>query len=117
MSGLLPIRPWGGDERSDRPESELQGVRSEAEALGRWEVRAAQFRALELARQAFGHGARCSMLALRYRGAIRGLMHLDVPFVDLEAHRVREATFLTLAANDPLLRQVPLIYVLGAANE
>lgn len=85
--------------------------------MGRWEVRAAQFRALELARQAFGRGARGSMLAVRHRGAIRGLMHLDVPFVDLEAHRAREDTFLAMAANDPLLRQIPLIYVLGAAHE
>ena len=116
MSPLIPTRPWGGDERSDRPETQLQGVRTEAEARGRWEVRAAQFRALELARETFGHATRGAMVALRHQGDIRGLMRLDVPFEDLEGHRRREAAFLSLAADDPLLNRIPIVYVLGAAH-
>jgi len=117
LSGIVPTRPWGGDERSDRPETRLQGIRSDSEVLGRWEVRAAQFRALELAREAFGHTARGSLMALRHRGDIRGLLCLDVPFDDLDAHRRRESTFLALAAADPLLSRIPLVYVMGAAHE
>jgi hypothetical protein len=57
------------------------------------------------------------MMALRHRGDIRGLLCLDVPFDDLEAHRTRESAFLASAAADPLLSRIPLVYVLGAAEE
>ena len=117
MSGIVPRRPWGGEERSDQPDTELQGVRSEAEVLGRWQVRAAQYRALELARDTFGQATRGSMTAVRHQGGIRGLMQLEVPFQDLDAHKAREETFMALASGDPLLTQVPLIYVMGAARE
>ena len=116
MSGFIPTRPWGGDERSDRPEPRLQGVRTEAEVLGRWEVRAAQYRALSLAQETFGDPARGSLLALRHEGSIRGLLHLEVPFLDLDTHREREQVFMSRAAEDPVLSRVSLVYVLAAAN-
>jgi len=110
---LIPRRPGGGDDRSDRPEPHLLGVLSEAERIGRWEVRAAQWRAIELARLAFGAEARGFMIGLRARGALRGLMRLDVPFEGLDEHRRREAHFLGLVGADPLLARVPLVYVVG----
>jgi hypothetical protein len=113
MSGLIPRRCWGGDDRSDHPEPHLLGVLTEAERIGRWEVRAAQWRALELARAAFGAEARGSMVGMRHHGPMRGLMRLDVPFDDLAAHRRREAHFLGLVGEDPLLSRVPLVYVVG----
>jgi hypothetical protein len=114
MSSLIPMRPGGGGDRSDRPAPHLlQGVRSEAERLGRWEVRAAQWRALELARSVFGAEARGGMIGLRHHGPLRGLMLLDVPFDGIERHRALEARFLAMAASDPLLCRVPLVYVVG----
>lgn len=110
---LLPKRPGGGDDRSDRPEPHFLGVLTEAERIGRWEVRAAQWRALQLARHAFGSEATASMIGLRHHGAMRGLMKLDVPFEDLDEHRRREAHFLGLVHADPLLARVPLVYVVG----
>ncbi len=113
MSGLIARRPGGGEVRSDRPESHLLGVRTEAERIGRWEVRAAQWRALELARSAFGAEARGSMIGLRHQGPMRGLMRLDVPFEDLDEHRRREANFLGMVGADPILARVPLVFVVG----
>lgn len=122
MSAILPIRPWGGDERSDIPEPRLRGTLTQTERLGRWEVRAAQWRAVELAREAFGPGVRGSLLGLRAEGSLRGLLQLDVPFETtegsgLDEHRRREVEFLASVGNDPLLQAVPLLYVFGAVGE
>lgn len=117
MSGLIPLHPAGGDERSDRPTSHVQVTRTEAERLGRWEVRAAQWRAIELARAVFGAGVRAAMVGVRPDGAMRGLLRLDVPFDALETHRRRERDFLSLVGLDPLLSRVPLVYVLGADED
>lgn len=113
MSSLLPLHPAGGDEGSDLPEPRLQDVLSEAERAARWEVRAAQWRALELARAAFGAEVRGTLLGMRTRGELRGLLKLDVPFQGLEAHRKREAAFLGMVGTDPLMAQVPLLFVVG----
>jgi hypothetical protein len=88
-------------------------VLSEAERAARWEVRAAQWRALELARAVFGPEVRGTLLGLRTRGELRGLLKLDVPFADLDAHRRREAAFLGMVGTDPLMAQVPLVFVVG----
>jgi hypothetical protein len=113
VSGLIPLRPDGGGERSDRPAAPHQTLLSEEERLGRLEVRAAQWKALELARGVFGHGVSAAMVGLRHHGPLRGLLRLDVPFQTLERHREREATFLSLVGRDPLLARVPLVYVVG----
>ena len=113
MNGLFPLPPSGGDEGSDLPEPRLQGILTEAERSARWEVRAAQWRALELARAAFGPDVSGTLLATRTHGGLRGLLKLDVPFVDLDAHRRREAAFLGMVGADPLMAQVPLVFVVG----
>lgn len=113
MSSVLPLRPEGGAERSDRPDPRLQTRLTEEERRSRWEVRAAQWRAIELARAAFGGEIRGSMLGMRGAGPMRGLLHMSVPFGDLERHRQREARFLSLVDADPLLSRVPLLYVVG----
>lgn len=113
MNGFLPRRPGGGEVRSDLPEPRLQAILTEEDRVGRWEVRAAQWRALELASAAFGEPVRSSLLGLRTRGALRGLLRLDVPWEGLERHREREALFLAMADADPLLSRVPLVFVLG----
>jgi hypothetical protein len=40
-------------------------------------------------------------------------MVLRVPFDSLEAHRAREEQFMDAAALDPVLSEVPLVYVFG----
>jgi hypothetical protein len=113
MSGFLPLTPEGGAERSDRPDPRLETRLTEEERRSRWEVRAAQWRAIELARAAFGGEIRGAMLGIRGTGPMRGLLHMSVPFGDLEGHRRREARFLSLVHADPLLSKVPLVYVVG----
>jgi hypothetical protein len=113
VSSLIPLRPEGGGERSDRPDAPLQERLSEEERLGRIEVRAAQWKALELARAVFGKEVGVAMIGLRPRGPLRGLLRLDVPFDSLERHREREGVFLSLVGQDPLLARVPLVYVVG----
>ena len=86
---------------------------SQAERRSRWEVRAAQWRARELADLVFGSVTRMQLSGLRPDGLLRGLLRLDVPFTDLEVHRDREARFLAAVASDQLLTQIPLVYVIG----
>lgn len=113
MSPLIPIRPWGGGERSDLPEPRLQGRLTEAERSARWEVRAAQWRALELAQAAFGPEVTVSLVGARQAGEVRGLLKLDVPFRCLDSHRDKERRFLGMVGADPLMSRVPLVFVLG----
>lgn len=77
----------------------------------RWAVRAAQWRTLELAREAFGEGAAVRLDGYPPRGTFRGLVHVRVPFDDLDDHRRREGHFLALAGRDELLERVPLVFV------
>jgi hypothetical protein len=86
---------------------------SPAEQRGRWEARAAQWRARELAEIFFGGVGAGRLLGLRAQGPTRGLLHLEVPFRDLPDHRDRERRFLEAAGSDPILSRIPLIYVLA----
>ncbi|MCG6955526.1 MAG: hypothetical protein LJF04_05990 [Gemmatimonadetes bacterium] len=112
MNPLVPQVP-GGREAPEIPKSSLQQTLTEEERLARWEVRAAQYRAHELALEAFGAPVRMHLMGLRTRGAMRGLLEMGVPFEDLAEHRSREARFLAAVGLDPLLSRVPLVYVLG----
>jgi hypothetical protein len=87
----------------------------EQEARRRWEVRAAQWRAREMAEAVFGGEVHARLSGHSGGSSFRGLLHLDVPFRDLETHRALEAVFIACAAVDPVLERVPLIYVLGPA--
>jgi hypothetical protein len=112
VNPLLPPTPSGRDV-PEAPESRLRQVLTEEERVARWEVRAAQYRAHELALEAFGGPVRTHLLGMRTRGAMRGLLEMGVPFEDLPGHRAREARFLAAVGADPLLSRVPLVYVLG----
>jgi hypothetical protein len=89
----------------------LELRRQQIPARTRWERRSGQWRALALARYVFGEAAAARLDGFPPRGGLRGLLHLEVPFRDLEDHRERETLFLSLAAADPVLVQVPLVYV------
>lgn len=112
MTPILPRRPSmdpGGpashglvDPRLDR---ELHRAR--------WAAQAARWRALELARLAFGAGVELRLEGSPGRPGLQGLLHLDVPFRDLDDHRARESLFLSWVGRDDVLRAVPLLFVFG----
>jgi hypothetical protein len=77
----------------------------------RWSIRAAQWRALELAREVFGEEASAALDSFAPRGAFFGMVRLEVPFEDLASHQDREAQFSALAGADELLCAVPLVFV------
>lgn len=77
----------------------------------RWERRSGQWRALALAREVFGAETGTRLEGFPPRGGFKGLLHLEVPFLDLDDHRDRESLFLALASADPVLERVPLVFV------
>jgi hypothetical protein len=44
-------------------------------------------------------------------GRLRGLLHFEVPFSDVDAHRAGEERFMPAVDVDPLLSRVPLVFV------
>jgi hypothetical protein len=90
-----------------------QREQSVEENRQRWEVRAAQWRAHELATEIFGAVYGSSMLGLRTSGDVRGLLHLEVPFASVDVHKEREAIFMSCVTSDPILSRIDLIYVVG----
>ena len=112
MNEFVPSKSFG-----DLPESEqfrLQMQTSEfAERRARKEVRAATWRAREIAEVVFGRVIQSSLVGLRLDGRLRGLMRLDVPFVDLHAHEDRQAQFIAAVNLDPILKRVSFVYVIG----
>ncbi|NIR81300.1 MAG: hypothetical protein GWO00_24005, partial [Gemmatimonadetes bacterium] len=95
----------------DEPTTLFDPRRHEAWQGQRWELRAAQWRALALAERIFGAGVRASLSGSALEGAFRALLHLQVPFDSIEGHRDREARFAVAAGLDPVLARVPLIFV------
>ncbi len=112
MSAFLPAQALGVDAERDHPRLQQRPL-SPSEQRARWEVRAAQWRARELAETIFGSVEDMAVTGIRPDGSLRGLMRLDVPFDDLEGHRSRETRFLAAVETDPLLSAVRLVYVFG----
>lgn len=81
----------------------------------RWSLRAAQWRALEIARAVFGPDAGARLDSYGPGGGFDGLVHLRVPFHGLDDHLSREACFTRLAGADEVLARVPLVFVFEAA--
>lgn len=112
MSAFLPTKGQGMPIDPDHPRL-IERTLDREERRSRWAVRAAQWRARELAEAVFGAVGESSLLGMRVAGPARGVLVLSVPFGDLEHHRRREARFMAAAADDPVLGQVPLVYVFG----
>ena len=112
MSAFLPSGAYGPPPDPDHP-SLRQRPLSPAEQRARWAVRAAQWRARELAEHVFGSVSSMGLTGLRGEGPLRGLLRLDVPITALAAHRVREARFLDAVHADPVLSLVPLVFVIA----
>ena len=115
MSGFLPRDARGAPGEAEHPRL-IQGDLDEARIRARWAVRAAQWRARELAEAVFGDVGETRLRGLRTEGSARGLLTLAVPFGDLDTHRDREARFMAAAYEDPVLSRVPLVYVFGPAS-
>jgi len=112
MSTFLPRTAMWEEDNRPYP-AQLERSLLQEERIQRWQVRAAQWRARELAEAVFGIGVHMSLVSLRHWGMLRGLLRLDVPFEDLDSHLNREATFMAAVRRDPLLTRVPLVYVIG----
>jgi len=110
VSAFLPEAFRGRAVRTDYPRLQQRPF-SPAEQRARWAVRAAQWRARELAEAVFGRVGAASLVGLRPSGPMRGLLEMEVPFDDLAAHREREARFMAAAREDPVLALVPLVFV------
>lgn len=112
MSGLIPRAPTPLDTEPAHPslgQRELDA--EERRRLAR--VKAASWRARELAADVFGGVAESALSTRPGVAAPQGLLQLDVPFDDLDRHRDREDRFLAAVHADPLLSGVPLVYVIG----
>ena len=116
MSELFP-RPLQGPEGGPEPTEHLDRSREVRESRVRWTLGAARWRARELAETVFGGEVSVQLpdastaVGGGGRFPFRGLLHLEVPFEDLEAHRFREQVFLACAGADPVLSRVPFLYV------
>lgn len=106
-----PVTP-GGVPEPDHPRLQ-QRPHTLAERRARWEARAAQWRAREIAEIVFGSVRGSSLVSLRPRGPLRGLLQLEVPFEALDSHREREARFMAAVETDPVLASVRLVYVIA----
>ena len=115
MSAFLPSRSPAVAPDRDDPRLQQRPL-TPAERRARWEVRAAQWRARELAEDVFGEITDMGLIGIRPDGLLRGLMHLEVPFDDLREHQARQERFLAAAAADPVLASVRLVYVFGAEH-
>ena len=110
MSGLIPHSPDRGGWLPDTvrlPDTEPE----EERRIRRWQLRTAQWRALELAEAIFGPGAEAQLDGASGPGPFRGLLRLHVPFRDLDRHRKREDAFTRMAGSDEILRTLPLVFV------
>ena len=115
MSELFPVSPDGVEPEPQRTVY-VDPTLGEHAATWRWEARAAQWRARELAESVFGGQVNARLTGRAGRTPFRGLLYLDVPFRDLETHRALESVFLVCASRDPILGRIPFVYVLGPSG-
>lgn len=105
--------PAGGAPFDPEPTSLRERPLSHAERRARWEVRAAQWRARELAERVFGGVGETALLGMRAEGPLRGLVRMSVPFRGLPDHREREERFMAAVREDPVLSRIRLVYAIG----
>ena len=112
MNELVPSNLFGDLPASEWVRLHLQ-ISEPAERRARKEVSAAAWRAREIAEVVFGRVSESSLIGLRSDGPLRGLMRLDVPFINLRIHEDRQARFMAAVDLDPILERVNLVYVIG----
>ena len=122
MNGWFPRAP-SAEDSSRAPIENLDQTGSVQEDRERWSLPATLWRAHRLAESVFegAVGIRVQPASIELgRGdayPFRALVHLSVPFEDLNTHRDREEAFIRSAALDPVLCEVPMVYVFGAVVE
>lgn len=79
----------------------------------RWRHGAAHWRATYIAREVFGDEARVTPSSISPRGGIDGFLDIEVPIVDFQEYRRREAIFLSWVGSDPLLAEAGYLYLMG----
>lgn len=110
MSDFVPSP--GGDFQPDKERTEhVDPLIEQRVERHPWELRSAQWRAWDLAQAAFGPEVSVTLSGGSGYPGFRGFLHLAVPFADLRDHESRESLFLAWARRDPVLRQVPLVFV------
>lgn len=116
MTAFLPQPPGFVPEGPDR--HELVDPRNRREThQARWSLQAARWQAVSLAQELFGPSVQSRLVGTPGREGFQGLLRLAVPFLDLDDHRDREATFVRAAGADPVLAGVPLIFVFEVGEE
>lgn len=111
LDGLIPLPPEGTGPQGPWITVEDPRRRLDVERQ-RWERRSAQWRAMELAQAVFGEEETLVELAsYPSRNGFHGLLHVRVPFDDLESHRAREARFTELVDRDEILSRLPMVFV------
>ncbi len=108
MSSILPQLP---ESEGFLPDTVRLPDPDRERNVRRWVVRAAQWKALELAEQVFGPGVEARLEGDAGPPPFRGLVRLAVPFHGLERHWRRERIFTELAGQDEVLREAPLVFV------
>ena len=110
VCAFLPGHHGQGDGDPDHPRLQ-QELASPAEQRARWEVRAAQWRAHELAHVVFGAVSDMGMISMYHRGDMRGLLRLEVPFDGAYDADLVEISQNTSPANSRYLGELELIAV------
>ena len=113
MNEIVPSNLFADLPCSEHLRLYLQTSEPAERQQARREVRAAAWRAREIAEVVFGHVSESSLVGLRSDGPLRGLMRLDVPFVNLRMHEDRQAQFMAAVDRDPILERMSLVYVIG----
>jgi hypothetical protein len=110
MDDLFRGNPSGFSPDPERTEH-LDPLLSRRVETRPWQLRAAQWRAVELAELAFGEGVVGELAGRGGFSPFRGLLTLTVPFQELADHRRKEEVFLSWALRDPILTQVPFVFL------
>lgn len=115
--GFLIPRPPGDEPDGPHPHTLVDPRIQEESWGGRWSREAARWKAVALAEAVFGKGVESDLAATPGRDSFRGFLHLRVPFRDPDDHFHRERVFVWAASMDPVLREVPLLFVFGILED
>lgn len=106
-AGFFPPLPPRPDDDADPMGYLDPSVRQEARES--WELRAVQWRAVEIAEAVFGGHVAPRVVESRGAQGFRAILELEVPFVDLDTHRSAEAVFVASSRRDEVLARSPML--------
>ncbi len=106
-AGFLPPLPPRPDDDADPMGYLDPSMRQEAQE--RWVLRAMQWRAVEMAEAVFGGTVVPRLVQSRGALGLRAILELEVPFSDVERHRLAEEVFVAACGRDQLLSTSPMV--------